>query len=101
MTTENTVQDTELEPLTSQQIEQEFNGIGQAIAAHEQTIFHLIVAVNAIQSLMISKGVVLDTEMQAVMKTEAEKLSALYVKHLEKNNAVPEVPANDSGLILP
>ena len=87
--------------MTLEEVEQELAGVGHAIAAHEQTIFHLITAANAIQGVLISKGLVTADEMQASMKAEAEKLAALYVKHLEKGNAVPEVPANDSGLILP
>ena len=88
-------------PFTLEEVEQELAGVGHAIAAHEQTIFHLITAANAIQGVLIGKGLVTEAEMQASMKSEAEKLAALYVKHLEKGNAVPEVPANDSGLILP
>lgn len=87
--------------MTLEEVEQEFNGVGQAIAAHEQTLFHLITAINAIQGVLIGKGLVSEAEMQASMKAEAEKLAAVYVKHLEQGNAVPEVPANDSGLILP
>lgn len=83
-------------------LDQDMNGVAQAIASHEKTIFHVIVATNAIQALLVKRNLVTNEELQAEMQAEAKKLSDFYMQHLEANaNKQPDEAQNDAGLILP
>ncbi len=76
-------------PLTMQEVENELNGMGLALGSHEQTLFHTVATLNALQRVLVEKKIATNEELVAIMSDELTKLQNAFVEHMQKQNAAP------------